>query len=158
MPLISVDTAVHLTGLSKRTIWRRMALEDGSRFRLRRPGGGRGPGPARIELGVILKDIPVPDLQEEEFQFIQGADSGDPEAQNDVALMLLEVGRPELALFWFQAAADQEYPDAMHWLGRCYVSGEGVPQDEALGVSWIKRAAQRGHRISQGQVEALGLR
>ncbi|SEQ34631.1 Sel1 repeat-containing protein [Ectothiorhodospira magna] len=69
--------------------------------------------------------------------------------------MLLEARRPDLALHWLQAAADQHYPDAMHWLGRCHISGEGVPKDEMLGLSWLQRAAALGHVISQRQMAGI---
>ncbi|WP_412852273.1 tetratricopeptide repeat protein [Ectothiorhodospira shaposhnikovii] len=152
MPSITLESAIQLTGLSRRTLWRRIAT--GTVRRLGRTGG-RGPGHARIELELIRGDIPLPDLEDEDLQVIQQADAGDPAARHDVALMLMEAGCQELAIHWLTAAANQQYPDAMHWLGRCHITGEGVPRDEALGLSWIRRAAERGHFISRYQIEAL---
>ena len=36
------------------------------------------------------------------------------------------------------------HPDARIDLGRCYLRGEGVPQDKAEGVKWLRMAAEQG--------------
>jgi hypothetical protein len=107
-----------------------------------------------VPLACIREDIPTALESGDEEIFVR-ADRGDPEAQNDVAMIFMEEERYDLALPWLQKAADQVYSDAMHWLGRCYVSGHGVEKDEALGLNWIRRAADNGHVISQRQMESL---
>lgn len=70
-------------------------------------------------------------------------------------MILMGVERYDLAIHWLRLAAAQSYPDAMHWLGRCYISGKGMDLDEKEGLAWIRRAAEHGHIISQKQIEAL---
>lgn len=152
MPTISLETAERLTGLSRRTLWRRVARGVFKGFGRQESVHGHGP---RISLAVVLEDIPATLEPGDEDIFLR-ADQGDPEAQNDVGLIFMEEERYDLALPWLQLAAEQEYPDAMHWVGRCYIAGHGVDKDDNLGLSWIKRAAKKGHLISQRQIESLG--
>jgi TPR repeat protein len=83
------------------------------------------------------------------------ADAGDAEAQNDIGQLFLLAGKPRAALYWFQQAVQQDNADAMHWLGHCYISGSGVPQDHHVGLMWIAKAAAVGHVIAQGQMTWL---
>ena len=59
------------------------------------------------------------------------------------------------AIYWLELAARQDYADAMHWLARCYLDGNGVAPDEYLGLMWLSKAAAHGHRISQGQLQVM---
>jgi len=154
MPLITLDSAIKITGLSRRTLWRRMATDVADMAQPAR--SGRGPRTARIALNLIQGDL-LFSLEQIDPAVIEAADSGDPEAQNDVALMLLLAARPDLAVQWLQDAAAQDYPDAMHWLGRCHLAGEGLPHDEGLGLSWLGRAAARGHMMSRELLAAIGV-
>ena len=83
------------------------------------------------------------------------ADSGDAEAQNDIGQFFAIAGQPKAALYWLQLAAQQDHADAMQWLGRCYVGGDGVPMNVNLGFMWIAKAAAKGHVIAQAQVSGL---
>ncbi|SEL61674.1 tetratricopeptide repeat protein [Ectothiorhodospira marina] len=150
MHTISLDSAMQLTGLSKRTLWRRVSFAP---YPTRREShaGSR----TLIAIETIEADLPAP-LEPGDDAIIAQADQGDAEAQNDVAMMLMEAERYDLAIHWLRLASEQEYPDAMHWLGRCYISGRGLDRDEAIGLDWIRRAAHKGHIISQRQVERLG--
>ena len=82
------------------------------------------------------------------------ADQGDPEAQTDVAVMLMEHDQYELAAAWLKRAAEKS-PEAMSWLSQCYLRGTGLEQNLDLGFMWLHRAAAAGHVISKGQTEAL---
>ncbi|MCG5513135.1 tetratricopeptide repeat protein [Ectothiorhodospira shaposhnikovii] len=145
---ISLDTAERLTGLSRRSLRRRLATEMPRQERSDAVDRGC------IPLAAVRADIPAA-LQPEDDEVIIRADQGEAEAQNDVALILMDADRYDLAIHWLRLAARQEYPDAMHWLGRCYVSGQGVDKDEQEGMAWIRRAAEHGHVISQAQVRAM---
>lgn len=91
----------------------------------------------------------------EDIAFVLRADAGDAEAQNDIGQLFSIAGKYEAALYWLQQAAQQGHPDAMQWLGRCYLSGEGVPKDDNLGIMWIAKAASNGHEIAKSQMNAM---
>lgn len=91
----------------------------------------------------------------EDLAFVLRADAGDAEAQNDIGQLFSIAGKHEAALYWLQQAAQQGHSDAMQWLGRCHLSGAGVPEDEYMGVMWIAKAASHGHVIAKAQMNAL---
>ena len=150
MHTISLDTAMQITGLSKRTLWRRVSSAPYPTQRESHAGSR-----TLIAIEAIEADLPT-QLEPGDDVIIARADQGDAEAQNDVAMILMEAERYDLALHWLGLAADQEYPDALHWLGRCYIEGKGVERDEISGLRWIHRAADKGHIISQRQLQSLG--
>lgn len=147
MHWITLETAEQLTGLTRRTLWRRIAG---------RPDWKRNQDDplrtAQIALEAIRADLRAAVQDEEDLAVIQAADQGDPEAMNDTALLLLEGGEAEAALPWLRRAARAGHADAMHWLGRCYVSGDGVTADRDLGLDWLRRSAAAGHVISKKQI------
>lgn len=149
MQLISIASAITLTEWSESTFRRRIA--DGFLTRHIEPGPG---GRAMVDLESIKPHASIP-LEEEDDQLIQDADAGNAEAENDLALLFLANGKPRAAIYWLELAAKQDYPDAMHWLGRCHIDGNGVLQDENLGMMWLAKAAAHGHAISQAQMQAM---
>lgn len=147
MPIISIQLASALTGLTERTLWRRVAGES-----IR-----RGPDDARGRATLLADDIAAAlGVQDaDDLKLLARADTGDADAQTDAALLFLEAGKHREAVHLLRLAADQGHADAMHWLGRAYISGEGVTQDIYLGVSWLARSASGGHPISREQMEGL---
>lgn len=139
MSFVSLATAASLTGLSRRTLWRRIG--DGSLRTLR---GGTPGEKTRLRLDDVLAlaDI-APGAEDHEV--ILAADRGEAEGMCDLALLLLAADRAEEAVAWLRRAADKFYPEAMHWLGRCHLAGLGVAADAALGRHWLARAADHGH-------------
>jgi len=51
-----------------------------------------------------------------------------------VGMFLVMQGMPTEAVYWFKEAAKQRYPEALHQLGRCYITGTGIEANEALGI------------------------
>ena len=149
MQLISIASAITLTEWSESTFRRRIA--DGALTREFELGTG---GRAMVSFDAIKSHACIP-LEDEDGSLIQDADTGNAEAQNDLALLFLANSKPRAAIYWFELAAKQEYPDAMHWLGRCHIDGNGVLQDENLGMMWLAKAAAQGHVISQAQMQAM---
>ena len=147
--MISIATAITLTGLSERTLWRR--ISDGT---LTRANSNDLNDKARIPLDTIKSYICVP-LEPEDFYLIESANAGNAEAQTDLALIFLSNAKPESAVYWLKLAAKQDYTEAMHWIGRCYTDGNGLPKDKNLGLMWIAKAAAQGHVISQDQMQAM---
>jgi len=61
---------------------------------------------------------------------------------------------------WFRKAAEQNSALAQNYLGVCYETGRGVPQDEVEAVKWYRKAAEQnlaeaqcnlGHCYANGQ-------
>jgi len=148
MESISVDASIIITERSRRTWWRR--ISEGSIRRVDDDGRGR----AMLSWDDVSSQICIP-MTPEDLEFLLRADAGDAEAQNDIGQLFSIAGKYEAALYWLQQAAQQGYPDAMQWLGRCYLSSEGVPKDDNLGIMWIAKAASYGHVIAKSQMNAM---
>jgi TPR repeat protein len=58
-------------------------------------------------------------------------------------------GRPEEAFRLLQSEAEAGSPDAQFELGRMYLSGVGVPQNEVQGILWLRRSADAGFAAAQ---------
>ena len=148
MEAISIDAVIVITEKSRRTWWRR--ISEGTVRRVADDGRRR----AKLSWDDVLPHICIP-MTPEDLAFVLRADAGDAEAQNDIGQLFSIAGKYKAALYWLQQAAQQEHPDAMQWLGRCYLSGEGVPQNDNLGIMWIAKAASYGHVIAQSQINAM---
>ena len=150
MPLatLSIDSASAITGLSRRTWWRRVTAAEVTRV----ADDARG-------RAMLLWDDVEPymgvAMAPQDKQLACLADAGDAGAQNDMGQFFLIAGKPKAAFYWFQLAAQQNQPDAMQWLGHCYIHGQGAPQDDNLGMMWLAKAAAHGHVIAQGQMKGL---
>lgn len=107
-----------------------------------------------VQLESVIPHLAI-SIDPEDFQLIENADGGNAEAQNDLAMLFLDQNKPESAKYWLELAANQDYAESMHWLGRCYIEGKGVSLDENLGIMWLAKAAAYGHAISQAQIEAM---
>jgi hypothetical protein len=147
MRSIGLDSAIAMSEHSKRTWWRRVSANI-----VGRTGSDRGR--TMVALDDVLPFISIP-LHPNDIDLIVSADDGDADAQNDLAQVFDEFGKRDAALYWWRAAADQGHPDAMHFLGHCFVSGKGVPKDENTGIMWIAKAASLGHVVAGTQMNAL---
>lgn len=144
---ISLEAAIAITQLSKRTLWRRVS--DGAIRKISDAG-------ARTLLALEdIEPLIVARLPPEELEILLKADAGDAEAQDDIGQMFLAAGKPAAALYWLEQSAGQDYPNAMQRLSRCYFAGDGVPKDEYLAIMWLAKAAAHGHAIAQAQMHAL---
>jgi TPR repeat protein len=147
-PVISLDTSIAVTGLSKRTLWRRVA--DGRLRKVAEDARGR----TLLDFPDVLKLIGTR-LSAEDAERLRAADAGDPEAQADIGAVFHEAGRPEVAVYFWKLAADAGNADAMQMLGRAHASGDGIDLDEHLSIMWLGRAAAAGHGIAQAQIHGL---
>ena len=146
--MISIDTASTITGLSRRTWWRRISAGEITRV------ADNDRGRAKLLWLEVAPYICAP-IEPEDKAFILLADAGDAEAQDDIGQLFLKSKKYQAAIYWFKQATQQNYADAMQWLGHCYINGKGVPQDENLGIMWTAKAAALGHVIAQGQMKVL---
>ncbi len=55
---------------------------------------------------------------------------------------------------WMTKAADMGHPNAMYYLGSCYLYGNGVPKDKEKGLAMLEQSAEKGLMESS---ELLGL-
>ena len=152
MFLISLSSAIALSGKSERTLWRLVA-EGVVRRELAQ-------GKALFELESLADFLPPPSEGADYFGLIEAADLGDAEAQTDLGLHLLDefskTGKfRDAAFYWLERAAAQDCADAMNWLGRCHAQGLGVEQSDEQALMWISRAAALGDEISRAQMQAL---
>lgn len=147
--VVSLATAANLLELNERTLRRRIA--DGV---LPRFSEDVNTNRTMIPFDAIQDQVVIP-LEAADLELIEDADAGDAEAQNDLALLFLSSNKPQSAIYWLELAAKQDYADAMHWLGHCYLEGNGMLKDENLGMMWLSKAAAHGHVISQAQMQAL---
>ena len=146
--IISLDTTCAITETSKSTWRRRIAKGDFTRL------ADDARGRAILLWSEVESHICVP-IAPEDKQFILLADAGDAEAQDDIGQLFLMSKKYQAAFYWFQQASQKNNPDAMQWLGHCYINGKGVPKDENLGIMWIAKAAALGHVIAQGLMKGL---
>lgn len=148
MQFINIATAMTLTGWSERTFWRRFA--DGS---VRRDTSSAA-GKSMVEFDSIKPHMLIP-LGAEDYSLVQAADGGNAEAQTDLALLFISHHKLKQGIAWLEAAVKQEHAAAMRLMGRCHIEGQGVDQDDNLGMMWLARAAARGDPIAQAQMGAI---
>jgi len=73
------------------------------------------------------------------------AESGDPEAQCNLAMMLQSEGDFEQATVWYRRAAQQGIVQAQFNLGVLLQNGAGTDQDFVEAVKWYEEAAKQGY-------------
>ena len=149
LPSVSLQAVMTLTEWSERTIRRRIA--DSS---LKCESESGTYNKTLICFDSIMSDVCIP-LSSEDIDVIKEADAGDAAAQNDVGLIFIAHKKWKSAIYWLEQAAKQNFPDAMQWLGECYLKGFGVEKDENVAVMWIAKAASLGHTIAKMQIEAM---
>lgn len=154
MDFINLNTAISLTGLSRRTLWRRIA--DGAlrtrEFSATPPHANNAPTQVLLDDVLALSRLR---LEPDERALILAADQGDAAAQGELGLLLLAQGMAEGAVEWLERAALLGDLEGMHWLGRCLIAGTGVAADERRGMDWISRAANHGHVTARRMVQYL---
>ena len=150
MTLISLNTAALLMGVSKRTLWRRIAAGS-----LPVSRATDTQGRTLLALDDIAGDIGLPPagLEEEVIATIEHADAGLAREQLELALIYLEAGQTDKALSWLQLSANQGDSEAMLFLGETQLQGKGA--DSRAGLNWIRRAAIAGHPLALEVMEAL---
>jgi hypothetical protein len=152
MTYVSLQAAMTLTEWSQRTIRRRIA--EGALPFINRSAAGGGQNKTFIEFEALRAAVCIP-LGDDDMALLEAADSGDAQAQNELAMLFLEHHKPKSAIFWLELAAKQNLADAMHHLGSCYLKGVGVAQDNHLAIIWIAKAAALGHPIACRQIDSI---
>jgi len=72
----------------------------------------------------------------------RAAEQGYPRAMYEQGVALLEEGDVEGGLDWLNRSAELGYDQSQVRLASIYLDGEVVPKNEALALSWVRRAAE----------------
>ena len=150
MANISLQAAATLPEWSLSTIRRRIA--DGILSVQPNGNGNR----IMICFDSIRNDLCIP-LDPDDIELIKSADAGSANAQNNLGLLFLENNKPQSAIYWLELSTKQDFPDAMHILGNCYLKGIDLAKDENLAMMWIAKAASLGHPIAMAQMKSIQL-
>ena len=146
MKFVTMETAMSLVDRSERTLWR--MVSDGLVLKEIQNGT------AMLLLDSLKPHFCIP-FSDEDDELLDAAIDGDAPSQTDVALIFLSQDKPNQAIYWLNLAVQQNFPDAMNFLGRCYIEGNGVDKNEQTGIIWITKAAALGHVISKAQLKGL---
>jgi len=146
---ISFHAAITLTNMSESTFRRK--IRTGLIKQMRK---NDETGRPMIDIDSIRRHICVK-LEIEDWQLMKQADAGDADAQTELGLLFQSQGKYRSTVFWLKSAMKKGNRDAMHWMGRCYIEGKGVPGNEDMGMMLIAKSAALGHAISQGQMAAM---
>ncbi len=128
---------------------------------------------AQYNLGLMYAEgrHVAPNIKEAVVWFRQAAEKDLPEAQYDLAEILVEgdlgiVRNLDEAVRWYRRLASQNFrwPDlhplvtkAQFVLGELYEQGLGVPQDDQQAAAWFESAAERGHGHAQLRLATMYL-
>jgi len=146
--VISIEAAIVMTQRSRSTWWRRISKGDITRV------ADDARGRAMLLWAEVVAQISIP-MESVDINVVLRADAGEAAAQSDIGQFFYSAGKHKIALYWLQQAVQQDDSDAMQWLGRCYVSGDGVAKDDNLGLMWIAKAAAHGHIIANAQIKGF---
>lgn len=95
-------------------------------------------------------DAAAPDPEEGPSHTRADAEAGHAGAQFGLALLLsCGVGDYAQAAGWYGRAAEQNHRLAQFNLGQMFAQGQGVEQNDATAVMWIRRAAHGGDAAAQ---------
>ena len=158
MQSISLDAAEAMTGISRRTLWRRVA--DGELTSTGKDARNRAvlaleglQGWMQGHTGLVFGA--------QDLHRLCQADAGDAQAQVDLGAWLYtspravpRVENSQPALYWLHLAAEQNHGDAMHWLATV-AANTGTQQGHYESLMWLAKAAMQGHPIATAQLQAL---
>lgn len=148
MRTISLDAAIIVTQISKRTLWRRVT--EGQISRLDTDERGR----AMLSFEEIAPLITLP-IEPADYELLIEADAGDADAQNELAQLFIDLDLVDVGLIWLNQAIAQHHPDAMHNMAALHIKGQGISKDYNTGLMWLAKAAAHGHQIAKQQMAAL---
>ena len=85
----------------------------------------------------------------EKLDVLRAAGQGDMAAQQRAGMIFHEQENYQLALYWFNQAAQQGHVIAQESMGTYYINGDGVEKNIESAIYWYEQAAQQGHAVSQ---------
>jgi len=104
---------------------------------------------AMFNLGIIYEQgLGVPcDLEEAGLWFWKAAEHGDTGAKMKLGTMLLRktgFSPGSRVLDAIRSSAEEEFPYAQTFLGKIYMDGVGLEQDDAKAEYWFRKAVRQG--------------
>lgn len=110
------------------------------------PGTSESPAHNHLQEVKITDKVP-------HYTLIQRAESGDDEAQYELAKMYLSGDRipkdNDIGIIWLKKAADQNHLGAINYLGGAYERGIGVDIDYDKSFQLYTKAAEQGYAVAQ---------
>ncbi len=125
-----------------------------------RVSGERGYRGSQFWLGALYArgdGVPVDPVEAGKW-YRAAAEQGDTESMYRLGALYFDGALPDLsqAEHWFRvAAAAQGHRDATFALGRMYLTGRGVPQDEVHALAWFALSARQGRDEAVKEADAL---
>lgn len=106
---------------------------------------------AAHQLGKCYRDGlgVIPDDEKAEGWFRVAAEKGLDFSQYALGKLLQSEGRTGEAIVWYEKASAQGNQYANYRLGKIYLTGEGVPKDEAKAVAYLTASAKAGNQYAQ---------
>jgi TPR repeat protein len=86
------------------------------------------------------------------------AQSGDVDAQWDLAYHYYKANSLDAAVFWFRKAAENGHSYAQYYLGTCYYAGRGLEKNIDEAIKWYALAANNGEPNAAFSMGALAER
>ncbi|MBE6368072.1 MAG: sel1 repeat family protein [Lentisphaerae bacterium] len=80
---------------------------------------------------------------------LEKARRGDAQSQLQLGFAFFQQGNPVRAAYWFNAAAQQNLPEAQYNMGRCNQNGYGVEKNLHTAQKWFELAAAQGLQPAQ---------
>jgi len=98
--------------------------------------------------------------QEEPFHsYLEMLESRDPTTQNYFGTLYsdgeLVSQDDEMAIIWFQKAAESGFAIAQYNLGLHYMNGQGTSQDLRAAFEWFEKAAEQGDEYAKEKIDIL---
>ena len=82
----------------------------------------------------------------------KGAQQGDADAQNNLAVMYENARDYPEAVKWYRKLAEQGHAPAQARLGYLYGTGRGLARDHIEALRWFRKAAEHGHAVAQNNL------
>ena len=94
--------------------------------------------------------------------YLKAAAQGHIDAQVNLGILFIHdlalaggSRNPGQARYWFGRAAEQGDGQAMAYIARIYLDGDGAPADPAQACEWLRRAGEAGHAEAYNELGVL---
>jgi hypothetical protein len=117
------------------------------------------PAPVLADLDNAFEALHKKDYKKAYSLFLQAANAGNAEAQDNLAILIREGKGTSKnltdAVSWLRKSAEQGYADAQYQLGNMYEFGKGLEQSYQEAARWYLKSAKQGHASAQTNLAVL---